>query len=138
MNLNPERQHESDKTHYADPDTLATLAKLGRENADLRADRDRAFKIGYEITDDCQTVEEMTSALVACIQRVRMNKDKELADLRAKLEEARKDAERYRWLRDNIGYTFDETTATAFLLMPRKQELTAYIDAAIAQGKGEK
>ena len=44
MSLNPERQHDSDKTHYADPDTLATLARLERENAALRAELDGVRK----------------------------------------------------------------------------------------------
>ena len=81
--------------------------------------------------------EEEQMAMRDCFAHIE-ELERENADLRAQLEAARKDAGRYRWLRDNIGYTFDETTATAFLLMPRKQELTAYIDAAIAQAKGEK
>ncbi len=134
--------------------------RLERENADLRADRDRAFKIGYEITDDCQTVEEMTSALVACIQRVRMNKDKELADLRAKLEEARKDAVPVADILASAAHVAENGAAVArfggqYEHEGRCRELCAMylrelvgafrlkqqfaaIDAAIAQGKEEK
>lgn len=69
--------------------------------------------------------------------RIERTKNEELerenADLRKQLEAAQRDAGRYRWMRDNIKYTFDEITATAFLQMPRNQELDAAIDAAIAK-----
>ena len=40
----PEEWAKLDKTHYADPDTLSTLAKLERENAALRAELERVRK----------------------------------------------------------------------------------------------
>ena len=40
----PEEWAKLDKTHYADPDTLATLNRLERENADLRAELEAARK----------------------------------------------------------------------------------------------
>jgi hypothetical protein len=94
----PEEWAKLDKTHYADPDTLATLNRLERENADLRAN----------------------------------------------LEEARKDAERYRWLREPQEHVCVEVEAenedgyTNTFYSTIREELDAAIDAAIAQGKEEK
>jgi len=67
----------------------------------------------------------------------------ELATLRARLEQAEKDADRYRWLRtgDNdeqcIHFTNDCPAGTDTVWIHRNEKLDAIIDAAIAQGKGE-
>ena len=70
---------------------------------------------------DCQTCADEILSL-----GIQADKDR-IAALERELERLRKDAERYRWLRDspdspiiNIGYATDKM-----------------VDAAIAQGKGE-
>ena len=73
--------------------------------------------------------------------------ERENAALRAELERVRKDAERYRWLRDlslarkkmsvYVGQTFysGDVACNRFL---HGKEMDAAIDAAIAQGRGGK
>lgn len=50
----PEEWAKLDKTHYADPDTLATLAKLERENAALRHDVERHVKIASDLATELE------------------------------------------------------------------------------------
>jgi hypothetical protein len=60
----------------------------------------------------------------------------ELAACRARLAEAERDAERYRWLRDGRDYeVICEQPGNLYLKMPR--ELDAAIDAARAAGSAE-
>ena len=92
--------------------------QLKRENADLREDnRKLALHTAAQAT--------------------------ELADLRANLEAARKDAERYRWPRDGwhvasvYGHEYIEHGWRGET-DKMKEMLEVAIDAAIAQGKEEK
>ena len=82
----PEEWAKLDKTHYADPDTLATLNRLERENADLRK--------RLEINPEAPSYDG-----ISCRDETIRLLDKQVADLRAQLEAAQRDAERYRWLR---------------------------------------
>lgn len=52
------------------------------ENAKLHDDRQRAFKLGYELVAECQSVEEMTSALIASVQRAMKHRQEAEAALR--------------------------------------------------------
>ena len=81
----------ADKTHFADDATLAHIAKLERENADLAAQ----IKAHEAVRDAC------FEALPEC--QVWGDVPWHIADLTAKLAAAQRDAERYRWLRD--GFT---------------------------------
>lgn len=49
---------------------LQKVEELESELAVVNDDRLRAFSIGYQWTNECQTVEEMTASLAALIQRV--------------------------------------------------------------------
>ena len=69
----PEEWAKLDKTHYADPDTLATLNRLERENADLRAklesERDKYLKLSeaYEGCD-VELKEANRDVIVLCLR----------------------------------------------------------------------
>ena len=43
--------------------------------ARLEADRQAAFKVGYQLTLDCQSLEEMTTTLVALCRTARADRD---------------------------------------------------------------
>lgn len=104
------------KTHYADPDTLATLARLERENADPRSDIERHVKIASEQAT-------------------------ELADLRTKLEAAQRDAACFQWGVKNARWIRHEHEAYVAIPVARDADLSCVmtrllaIDAAMQEGK---
>lgn len=78
----------ADTTHFADDATLAHIAKLELENADLKA-ADEAHR-------------KAQAAIYTTLGTGEPDRDKwpaQIADLKAKLAAAQRDAERYRWLR---------------------------------------
>lgn len=66
------------------------LTQRVAEVAELRAEALRALKIGYERTQDCQTVPEMATALVEAIGHLSKEADKQLS--RACAAEKERDA----------------------------------------------
>ena len=146
----PEEWAKLDKTHYADPDTLATLNRLERENADLRAaisksqddiEQTLGRALGYPwFKDDQKNFPGATDADGVCVgdhvaESLAMEAASKISDLRARLEAAERKLIATGIWREApcciCGYNGPG------YFQPSKHKCAA-IDAAIAQGKGEK